>query len=128
MIKTDKDELLIGLIGDTHIPSRAPEIPKNIISWLLNKAKSEEEQAIKPIFSTVAISQDLFYWIKDMINLGKWKNLEEVINYSLRVAKSKMTVSILILKGVILLKVLFKYVINNLKFGVLALRDLQKSL
>jgi hypothetical protein len=25
-----------------------------------------------------------------MINLGKWKNLEEVINYSLRVAKSKM--------------------------------------
>jgi len=32
MIKTDKDELLIGLIGDTHIPSRAPEIPKNIIS------------------------------------------------------------------------------------------------
>ena len=31
MIKTDKDELLIGLIGDTHIPSRVPEIPKNII-------------------------------------------------------------------------------------------------
>ena len=66
------------------------KLVSNIISWLLNKAKSEDEQAVKPIFSTVAISQDLFYWIKDMINLGKWKNLEEVINYSLRVAKSKM--------------------------------------
>ncbi len=32
MIKTEKEELLIGLIGDTHIPSRAPEIPHNIIS------------------------------------------------------------------------------------------------
>jgi len=32
MIKTEKDELLIGLIGDTHIPSRGPEIPKNIIN------------------------------------------------------------------------------------------------
>lgn len=32
MIKPEKDELLIGLIGDTHIPSRGPEIPKNIIN------------------------------------------------------------------------------------------------
>ncbi len=31
MIKVDKDELLIGLIGDTHIPSRQSEIPPNII-------------------------------------------------------------------------------------------------
>jgi len=30
-------ELLIGLIGDTHIPSRAPEIPKNIISDFQDK-------------------------------------------------------------------------------------------
>ncbi|MHA1985579.1 MAG: metallophosphoesterase family protein [Promethearchaeota archaeon] len=37
MIKTDKTELLIGLIGDTHIPSRAPEIPKNIISDFQDK-------------------------------------------------------------------------------------------
>ena len=66
------------------------KLVSNIISWLLNKAKSEDEQAVKPIFATVAMSQDLFYWIKDMINLGKWKNLEEVINYALRVAKSKM--------------------------------------
>jgi len=31
MIETDKDELLIGLISDTHVPSRVPSIPKNII-------------------------------------------------------------------------------------------------
>ncbi|MHA2005839.1 MAG: hypothetical protein ACXABO_07795 [Promethearchaeota archaeon] len=62
----------------------------NLIAWLLNKAKSEEEQSLKPIFASVAISQDLFYWIKDMINIGKWKNLEEVINFALRVAKIKM--------------------------------------
>jgi putative phosphoesterase len=37
MIKTEKEELLIGLIGDTHIPSRAPEIPKNIISDFQDK-------------------------------------------------------------------------------------------
>jgi len=32
MIKTDKEELLIGLIGDTHIPSQGPEIPELIIN------------------------------------------------------------------------------------------------
>ncbi|MFX1411628.1 MAG: metallophosphoesterase family protein [Promethearchaeota archaeon] len=32
MIRTEKNELLIGLIGDTHIPSSVPEIPKNIIN------------------------------------------------------------------------------------------------
>ncbi len=37
MIETDKEELLIGLISDTHIPSRGPEIPKNIIDDFKNK-------------------------------------------------------------------------------------------
>ncbi|MHA1724527.1 MAG: metallophosphoesterase family protein [Promethearchaeota archaeon] len=31
MLKTDKEELLIGLISDTHIPSRGPAIPASII-------------------------------------------------------------------------------------------------
>jgi len=66
------------------------KLVSNIISWLLNKAKNEDEQAVKPIFSTVAINQDLFYWIKEMINLEKWKNLDEVINYALMVAKMKI--------------------------------------
>ncbi|MFX1377027.1 MAG: hypothetical protein ACFFA0_14575 [Promethearchaeota archaeon] len=66
------------------------KLVSNVISWLLNKADSEEERLSKPIFSTVAISQDLFYWAKDMINLGKWKNLEEVINFALRIVKLRL--------------------------------------
>ena len=66
------------------------KLVSNIISWLLNKANSEEEQVLKPIYSTVAISQDLFYWVKDMINLGKWKNLQEVINFALRIIKIRL--------------------------------------
>ena len=31
MLQTDKDELLIGLISDTHVPSRTPHIPEVII-------------------------------------------------------------------------------------------------
>ncbi len=31
MIKTNKEELLIGLISDTHVPFKAPKIPQNII-------------------------------------------------------------------------------------------------
>ena len=31
MIKTDKEELLIGLISDTHVPSRTKFIPQIII-------------------------------------------------------------------------------------------------
>ncbi|MBY8990600.1 MAG: hypothetical protein KGD58_07595 [Candidatus Lokiarchaeota archaeon] len=66
------------------------KLVSNAISWLLNKAGSEEEKLLKPIYSTVAISQDLFYWAKDMINLGKWKDLEEVINFALRIIKLRL--------------------------------------
>lgn len=62
----------------------------NMISWLLNKVGSEEEQLLKPIFTTVSINQDLFYWIKEMINKGKWKNLDEVINFALKVTKIRI--------------------------------------
>jgi len=37
MIKTNKEELLIGLIGDTHIPSRGPNIPQIIINEFQEK-------------------------------------------------------------------------------------------
>ncbi|MFX1309740.1 MAG: hypothetical protein ACFE8C_08595 [Promethearchaeota archaeon] len=62
----------------------------NIISWLLNKADSEEERSLKPIFATVAIDQDLFYWIKEMLNKGKWKNLDDVINFALNMTKIRL--------------------------------------
>jgi hypothetical protein len=62
----------------------------NIISWLLNKAGSEEERTIKPVFTTVAINQDLFYWIKDMLNIGKWNSMDELINFALNVTKLRL--------------------------------------
>ncbi|MFX1338796.1 MAG: metallophosphoesterase family protein [Promethearchaeota archaeon] len=37
MLRTDKDELLIGLISDTHVPSRAPHIPELIIEDFKDK-------------------------------------------------------------------------------------------
>ena len=61
-----------------------------MISWLLNKVGSEEEQLIKPVFTTVAINQDLFYWIKEMIHKGKWKKLDDVINFALKVTKIRV--------------------------------------
>ena len=62
----------------------------NIISWLLNKAGSEEERTIKPVFTTVAIKQDLFYWIKEMLNKGKWNSMDELINFALNVTKLRL--------------------------------------
>ena len=62
----------------------------NIISWLLNKARSEEERKLKPIFTTVAINQDLFYWIKEMLNKGKWKSMGELINFALKITKLRL--------------------------------------
>lgn len=62
----------------------------NIISWLLNKASSEKEKTIKPIYLTVPIEQDLYYWIKDLLNNGNWHSVEEVINYGLKLVKSNM--------------------------------------
>ena len=66
------------------------KLVSNIISWLLNKAGSKEEQSLKPIFTTVAIDQDIYYWIKEMVNKGKWKTLEEVINFALKVTKIRL--------------------------------------
>jgi hypothetical protein len=62
----------------------------NVISWLLNKAGTEEEKSLKPIFTTVAIEQDLYYWIKEVLEKGKWKNLDELINFALKVTKIRL--------------------------------------
>ncbi|NVM38642.1 MAG: hypothetical protein HWN81_23850 [Candidatus Lokiarchaeota archaeon] len=110
----DKSEQHLPIIGATHYSSgkvivignlsifsslnksygiRAADnfkLVTNMISWLLNKASSKEEQALKPILTTVSIDQDLFYWIKEMINKGKWKNLDEVINFALKITKIRL--------------------------------------
>jgi len=62
----------------------------NIIAWLLNKAHSKKAQLSQPIYTTVPIEQDLFYWIKEKLDEGRWKNLEEVINFALKVVKIRM--------------------------------------
>lgn len=36
-LETEKQELLIGIISDTHVPSRASEIPEKIIEDFKNK-------------------------------------------------------------------------------------------
>jgi len=66
------------------------KLVSNIISWLLNKAGSEDEKSLKPIYTTVAIEQDLFYWIKEISNKGKWKNMDELINFALKVIKIRL--------------------------------------
>ncbi|MFX1314204.1 MAG: hypothetical protein ACFFHD_16575, partial [Promethearchaeota archaeon] len=62
----------------------------NIISWLMNKAYSEQAQLTQPIYMTIPIEQDLYYWIKGKIDEGRWKNIEDVINFALKVVKFRM--------------------------------------
>ncbi len=62
----------------------------NIISWLQNKAHSKEAQLTQPIYTTIPIEQDLFYWIKRKLDEGRWDNIEEVINFALKVIKLRM--------------------------------------
>lgn len=66
------------------------KLVSNIISWLLNKAGLEEEKSLKPIYTTVGIEQDLFYWIKEILNKEKWKNVDELINFALKVIKIRL--------------------------------------
>lgn len=62
----------------------------NIISWLMNKAISEEAKSTQSIFITVPIEQKSYYWIRDKIREGRWKNIEEFINFASKFTKSKM--------------------------------------
>lgn len=62
----------------------------NIISWLQNKAHSKEAQLRRPIYTTIPIDQDLFYWIKQKLDEGRWNNTQEVINFALKVIRLRM--------------------------------------
>lgn len=60
IIKTDKEEFkILGLIGDTHLPSQAIEIPKNIISDFKDK------------------NIDYLIHLGDFTELNIFKNLQE---------------------------------------------------
>jgi len=62
----------------------------NIISWLQNKAYSKEAQLTQPIYTTIPIEQDLFYWVKQKLDDGRWNNIQEVINFALKVIRLRM--------------------------------------
>ena len=62
----------------------------NIISWLMNKAHSQEAQLSQPIYLTVPIEQDLYYWMKGKLSEERWKNVEEIVNFALKVVKFRI--------------------------------------
>jgi hypothetical protein len=62
----------------------------NIISWLMNKAHSQEAQLSQSIYTTVPIEQDLYYWMKEKLDEERWKNVEEIVNFALKVVKFRI--------------------------------------
>jgi len=62
----------------------------NVISWLMNKAHSQEAQLSQPIYTTISIEQDLFYWMKEKLDEGRWNTVEEIVNFALKVVKFRM--------------------------------------
>jgi len=63
----------------------------NIISWLFNKAPSKEAKLTQPIYCTIPIQQELYYWIKDIIETDdRWDSIQAVINFALNVVKIRM--------------------------------------
>ncbi|MBY9010717.1 MAG: hypothetical protein KGD74_12695 [Candidatus Lokiarchaeota archaeon] len=62
----------------------------NIITWLMNKAHSQEAQLSQPIYLTVPIEQELYYWMKGKLDEERWKNIEEIVNFALKVVKFRI--------------------------------------
>ena len=62
----------------------------SIISWLMNKAYSQEAQLSQPIYLTLPIEQELYYWMKGKLDEERWKNVEEIVNFALKVVKFRL--------------------------------------
>ena len=62
----------------------------SIITWLMNKAHSKEAQLSQPIYISIPIEQDLYYWMKEKLDEERWQNIEEIINFALKVVKFRM--------------------------------------
>lgn len=62
----------------------------NALSWLLNKAAKADMKSRLPIYMTVPVEQDSFYWIKEQLDKGKWGNVEDLINFALNVLKIRL--------------------------------------
>ena len=63
----------------------------NIIAWLFNKAHSEESKITQPIYLTLPIKQELYYWMRDMIQFdNRWGSVQELVNFALNVTKIRL--------------------------------------
>jgi len=62
----------------------------NIIAWLMNKAHSQEAQLSQSIYVTIPIEQELYYWMKGKLDEERWKNIEEIVNFALKVVKFRI--------------------------------------
>lgn len=62
----------------------------SIISWLMNKAHSKEAQLSQPIYLSIPIEQDVYYWMKEKLDEERWQNVEEIVNFALKVVKFRM--------------------------------------
>jgi hypothetical protein len=80
---------LFSSLHDTYGINAADnfKLISNMMAWLLNKAHSHEARTSQSIYLTTPIHQELFYWMKDMIDERKWNSVEEIINFGLRVVK-----------------------------------------
>ena len=56
----------------------------------MNKAHSQEAQLAQPIYMAIPIEQDLYYWIKEKLEEGRWNTVEEIVNFALKVVKFRM--------------------------------------
>jgi hypothetical protein len=56
----------------------------------MNKAHSQETQLSQPIYLTLPIEQELYYWMKGKLDEERWKNVEEIVNFALKVVKFRL--------------------------------------
>ena len=98
MIKTDKDELLIGLLSDTHIPSRRSEIPEviiedfkeNQIDYLFHLGDYERFKVYQNLLDTFG-KEKVIGILGNMDDFKLRKNLPETLEFELYGRKIFMT-------------------------------------
>ena len=98
MIKTVKDELLIGLLSDTHIPSRRPEIPQviiedfkeNQIDYLFHLGDYEKYKIYQQLLDTFG-KDKVIGILGNMDDYKLRKTLPEILDFELYGRKIFMT-------------------------------------
>lgn len=98
MVKSDKKELLIGLISDTHVPSREPHIPQKIIEdfqqrnidYLFHLGDFEKYNVYQKLINT--FGEEKIFAVKGNMDDAKLKEkLPEILELELLGHKIFMT-------------------------------------